>query len=125
LLEKMPAVFRSPVGKPKDGMTCYVGLVGKSAFFEGKRGNAIASITDGTSNTIMLVETDKQIPWTKPEDLPFDPDKELPKFGGLHESGFNACFCDGSVRFIQSDINKDTLKALITRDGGEVVPNDF
>ena len=36
-------------------------------------------------------------------------------------TGFNALICDGSVRFIKKDIAKETLKAMITRDGGEVV----
>ena len=35
----------------------------------------IADITDGTSNTIMVVEADDEaaVPWTKPADLPADP----------------------------------------------------
>jgi hypothetical protein len=37
----------------------------------------------------------------------------------------NALLGDGSVRVIKQTIGLRTLAALITRDGGEVVPNDF
>jgi hypothetical protein len=32
---------------------------------------------------------------------------------------------DGSVRFIRQTIALATLQAAITRNGGEVIPNDF
>src|SRR4029077_6226529 len=70
LLEKMPAVFKSPAGKAKHPYgTFYQGFHGTGAIFDGKAGIGIADITDGTSNTIMFVEAAKDVPWTKPEDL--------------------------------------------------------
>ena len=45
----------------------------------------IRDITDGTSNTLMIVEAKRNIPWTKPEDLSFDPDKPVPELGGFVE----------------------------------------
>jgi prepilin-type processing-associated H-X9-DG protein len=56
-----------------------------------------------------------------------------PRFGtdgtgqiyGFHSGGVNALLGDGSVRFIKQTIQLRTLAALITRNGGEVVPNDF
>jgi prepilin-type N-terminal cleavage/methylation domain-containing protein/prepilin-type processing-associated H-X9-DG protein len=44
---------------------------------------------------------------------------------GFHSGGVNALLGDGSVRFINQTIRIGTLAALITRNGGEVVPNDF
>ena len=41
--------------------------------------------------------------------------------GGFTPDGFNALFADGSVRYIKKSINPATLKALITRNGGEVI----
>jgi len=58
-------------------------------------------------------------PWTKPEDLPFVPEKPLKVLGNVSPTGFLAAFFDGSVRRLKVD-NK-TLKALITPDGGEVI----
>jgi prepilin-type N-terminal cleavage/methylation domain-containing protein/prepilin-type processing-associated H-X9-DG protein len=44
---------------------------------------------------------------------------------GFHTGGVNVLFGDGSVRFVKATINFTTLQALITRNGGEVVPGDF
>jgi prepilin-type N-terminal cleavage/methylation domain-containing protein/prepilin-type processing-associated H-X9-DG protein len=44
---------------------------------------------------------------------------------GFHSGGVNALFGDGSVRFLQQGISIRTLARLVTRNGGEVVGNDF
>ncbi len=73
----------------------------------------------------MVVEAAQGVPWTKPEDLPYDSDKPLPKLGGLFEGGFNAAFCDGSVRFFTAAIKPATLHLLIQRNDGQPIPSDF
>jgi Protein of unknown function (DUF1559) len=90
----------------------------------GPNGPTIMDITDGTSNTILAVEAKRDVPWTKPEDVPFDPDGPLPELGNFSPDGFNAAFADGVVRFISKSVNPKVLKALITRAGGEVVSTD-
>jgi prepilin-type processing-associated H-X9-DG protein len=127
LLKKMPKIFADPRGnrdKAPAFTTHYQAFVGPGAFFEGKRGIRIADIIDGTSNTIMIVEAAQAVPWSKPEDLPYDPKKPLPKLGGILGGGFNAAFCDGSVRFIARTVKESTLRAMITRNGGEIIPRD-
>jgi len=42
----------------------------------------------------------------------------------FHTGGANALFGDGSVRFLKSSTNIAVLAAFITRNGGEVNPND-
>jgi hypothetical protein len=69
----------------------------------------------------MIVEAGTSVPWTKPEDLPYDPGKPLPSLGGLFKDGFSATLFDGSVRFLTRDIDEETIRALITRNGGEPV----
>ena len=75
----------------------------------------------GPQNTIMAVEARRDIPWTKPEDIPYSADKPLPELGGFHEGGFSAALMDGSVRLINRAINENTLRALITKAGGEAI----
>ncbi len=128
LLEQMPKVFASPVQSDeslKNHETHYQGFVGKGAFFDGPKGVKIADIPDGTSNTIMLVEAKDPVPWTKPDDVPFDQGKLLPKVGGLFHQFFQAAMCDGSVRSVTTSIKEDTLRAAITRNGGEVLGPDW
>jgi hypothetical protein len=127
LLAQMPKVYACPADENsvKNHQTHYLGFHGKSAFFEGKQGIRIADITDGTSNTILAIEGSQSVPWSKPEDIPFDPAKPAPKIGNVYENGINAALCDGSVHFLSKSIAPETLKALITRNGGEVIGNDF
>ncbi len=41
-------------------------------------------------------------------------------FGSQHPGGTHFALCDGSVRFVQQDINFGTYKSLASRDGDEV-----
>jgi hypothetical protein len=122
LLARMPSVFKAEVANARPYETFYLGFKGKGAFFEGKKGTKIADITDGTSLTLMVVEAADSVPWSKPDDLPFDPAKPLPKLG-FREEGSSAAYCDGSVRLVPRSTSEQKLKALITRNGGEVIDN--
>src|SRR5262245_54456140 len=51
------------------------------------------------------------VPWTKPEDLPYDPDKSLPALGGVFKDGAAAAFADGSVKFLTRDVDEETIRA--------------
>lgn len=123
LIERMPDVFKSPGKNSKPGMTRYLVLVGEGTLFEGSRGRSIAEVIDGTSNTVLVVEADpdRAVPWTKPEDLPFDPDNPLAGLGHASPGGFNVLFCDGSVRFISETIDPEVWRALVSYAGGEPV----
>jgi len=122
LLAQVPPIFAAIDGKNTvPHGTFYQVFHGKGAMFEGKRGTKFAGITDGLSNTLMVVEAAKDVPWSKPDDVPFDADKAVPKLGAFFEDGFNALFGDGAVRFLQRKLKADTLKAYITRNGGEVI----
>jgi prepilin-type N-terminal cleavage/methylation domain-containing protein/prepilin-type processing-associated H-X9-DG protein len=52
------------------------------------------------------------------------PYNDLP-FGSEHTGGMNACFGDGSVKFVRDSVSMTTYRALGSRDGGEVLANDF
>jgi hypothetical protein len=80
-----------------------------------------ADFTDGTSNTILIVEAATPVPWTKPEDLPYVADQALPKFGGLFGGDFHALFADGGVQLLSKKADEENLRAAITRNGGEQV----
>ena len=66
----------------------------------------------------------RDIPWTKPEDIPYDPQRVLPELGSKTTNGFDTLFADGSVRFIIKTVDPSVLRALITKDGGEVISQD-
>jgi serine/threonine-protein kinase len=123
LLDSKVAVYRSPASKAKPGMTNYLTVRGKDTAFPGKDSIKIMDITDGTSNTIMVVEADdsKAVPWTKPDDLGYDEKNPAAGLGGLYSGGFNAVLCDGSARFLPSSIDVQTLRRLFNIHDGELV----
>jgi beta-lactamase regulating signal transducer with metallopeptidase domain len=121
VLRHMPDVFRSPFDAANSTDSSYYVFTGPGTIFDGPNGTPISSITDGTSNTLLVVESERNIPWTKPEDIPFDPNKPLPTLGGYVEGRFLAALADGSARRFETDKIKDLLKALIMRNDGTVI----
>ncbi len=125
LLDKMPQLY-APVSEvaAEPNTTFYQVFTGSGAIFEGTKGIRITDIRDGTSNTILAVEAGKAVPWTKPDDVPFDAQKDLPMLGGLFTEGFNVLMADGSARFVRRGFDGATLRAAITHSGGEVFDPD-
>ncbi len=122
LLARMPKVYECPAAQTAPGQTIYQVFVGNGAAFEKSSTiNFPMDFTDGTSNTILVAEAGQAVPWTKPDDLPFDVNQPLPALGGHFASGFNVASADGAVHIIPRNTLEATLKALITRKGNDMV----
>lgn len=128
LLAKMPKVYALP-GKAQKGETntYYRVFVGKGAGWDWVQGLRFpASITDGTSNTMMCVTAATAVPWTKPDELEFDPDKDMTKLIGTIVKGkAQMAMFDGSVHTLKKIPSKETVHALITPAGAEIIGDDF
>ena len=81
----------------------------------------INGISDGTSNTLMVVEAAAPVPWTKPADIPFDPNGSPPKVGGLYRSapGFNAVLFSGATKWFPGTVPPAKLRSLIMPADGK------
>ena len=125
LLAKMPDAYRHP-SAPKDSTTTwYVGFADDDSALQLNKGATWKMIPDGTANTLLVVETDSGIPWTKPEDLPFTDQgiaRAIDKTKSPHKKkGIWVSRADGSTHFLTPQEAKKNLRKLITRAGGEQV----
>jgi hypothetical protein len=121
LLPRMPTVYALPGRKkslvPDCHTVCHV-FLGKGTPFEGPVGLPMAqAFANGTCNTLLIVEAGKPVPWTKPDELLYDPDGPLPDLRCVFRDGFRAALGDGSSLFINKETSEATLRAAITRNG--------
>lgn len=128
LLAKMPDIFQNLERLSKGATTThYQVIVGPdtdpSAMFRTQCERVkFRQITDGLSNTILIAESAAPVPWTKPEDIVYDPKGKLPEFFPRPGSGSLAAFCDGSVRMLSPTLSPDGLRAYVTRNGNDQTP---
>ena len=126
LAQVVVATFRSPNSMAPPGKTNYLAIRHERSIFPGATPIRMASITDGTSNTILVVEANDAaaVEWTRPDDLVPNPQNPVGGLVGMRPGGFVVALADGSVRFLPESVAPATLWAFFTRDGGEVVTID-
>jgi prepilin-type processing-associated H-X9-DG protein len=133
LAKEMPPVFRCPSDAANDGMTTdYVAIVGPETMWQADRGARFDEFKDGTSNTLAVVEAaGAKINWMAPRDLPFAAVAKgiNPKQGvgisSQHPGRAIAVFADGHTQLLQDALPVESLKALCTKAGGEVIEGEF
>lgn len=130
LLPKMPRYYLQP-GQEDDGsgLTYYQVFVGPGTLFEEPRnrvllgdgprapvaGLRLNDLVGGNLSTKILILAGKNpVPWTKPEDLPYHPDKPLPplsdRFGGCQYAT-----SDAGVEFIPRGTPDADIRARVSR----------
>ncbi len=138
---RMPSMYRCP--SEKDGgllrylidrypnmergnLNCsYSIVVGDQTVFPGPKSTKNGDITDGTSNTILIVERLVPACWMAPtheitfEDASLGVNASLNGPGSAHAGGCMAVMADGAEQYFSETISPELFKATLTRAGGE------
>ena len=122
LLPLMPRIYAHPLVEA--GKTNFLGVSGADSIFDlTDQGVTIGSITDGSSNTAILVESDvdRAIEWTKPGDWVFDSASPKSGLGEIASDGFFASFADGSVAFVPDSVSDANVANMAQKQDAQFV----
>jgi hypothetical protein len=121
LLPKMPKLYVVSHAEEAAGLTHYRVFVGPNAAFENPgtdvknpRGLRPENFPAGPGKTIFVVEAAEAVPWTKPDELDYDPERPIPPL--LYLPGYSqAAMGDASVRQIPRGATESELRKMIER----------
>lgn len=124
LIEEMPDIFKVDGVKEKGRTSLHV-FLGEECPLGTDEPRSIATITDGTSNTILAVEADPETAdvWTKPGGLKVTEETPVSVLG-KGKKPFKVLMCDGFTLRLKRDIDSATMWNLIRHADGNVVSYD-
>jgi prepilin-type processing-associated H-X9-DG protein len=118
LAAQIPTVYQCPSASLGVDETHYVVVDGPGYIFDGDTACAIADVSDGLSNTILVVEAPgSPVGWLEP--APWQWTGTLDDLGVAHPGGINIGLADGSVHFLNVNTDPTNFEAGLTKDGGE------
>ena len=124
--QAMPHVYGCPsVGHSSPGMTVYLAVAGPGCCFQPGQPRPFSEITDGLSNTLLVIEVSKPhaVHWMAPQDA----DETLILSLGKvtkdlhHTGGMHGLLGDGSIHFLSVNLEADKWKGLCTIAGNEQI----
>jgi prepilin-type processing-associated H-X9-DG protein len=115
-------VFRCPESAAPQNTTTYLAIVGPNVCLLPRVSRRLAEITDAHESTLMVIEAGEEnaVPWMTPVDadellvLSLGPATKL-----HHTRGTNACFVDGSVKFLKASTPATVRRALMSISGND------
>jgi hypothetical protein len=127
---KMPGCYSCPSDhQRKQGFhTNYAVIIGPKTVFPGSATTALAAVKDDKTTTLLVVEIGATgVHWMEPRDLDYSSmsftvdDQMKPSISSAGCRNPGVCFVDGSVRRLKRDVGEETIRAMLTINGGERV----
>ena len=140
LLKSRPLIFACPLHDHSESATSYFAVTGEQTAWPPGRGRRWDEITDGASNTILLLEIPhKHVMWGEPADVTLEvaveflstPPKEpwaghrgnrgfffKPSYGVLVE------YVDGHTGYLNLPMSREAATAALTANGGEEISEE-
>ena len=121
LLKEIPKVFKNV--KEDGTKTSILGFEMDGAMFENDKQFNFGHITDGSSNTILIINAaeDLAVEWTKPADISLGDYKSREPKQLFRDGEENVVLCDASAHQVGGNVDAKTLQHLILRNDGQVV----
>lgn len=138
LIDRMPDIFKTLGHELASGKTMFVVPTtivdeknlavkdrdgyGETIFVKGQP-TRFAGITDGTSNTILIMQVppESAVTWTQPTDWQFDPASPKRGIGNVYPGITLVVFADGSTHAIPESISAEDFKKLLSKNDGHPV----
>ena len=144
LLDRMPDMYRHPDERGNRRTTHYRGFTQPGAVFERrpprsmsgailggplvdvKTRHSLANFEDPLAETILVVETEEAVEWTRPDELDATPGKPFPVLA-VHGNPplVLVLMADGSTRRFKPTLPETMRRSLTTHSGGEKLPHDW
>ena len=114
--ESSLSLFRCPESAGPRNKTTFLAIAGPNGCLVPGEPRRLAEITDSHASTLMVIEAGEEnaVPWMAPVDadeslvLGLGPNTKLHHAGGMH-----ACFVDGGVRFLKTNIPASVRRAHV------------
>lgn len=135
---QMPDVYRCPSSSAApagSSLTNYVVIVGdpgaspQQSVFMPNHWTKLMDIVDGSSSTLLVVETVNPVPWTSPDvDPTYDQlvaqvEVGPSAIGSEHPGGANVVFADGAAQFLPLSIDPQIIRLMVQPADGQPLPS--
>tara|TARA_R110002126_G_scaffold123179_6_gene265094 strand:- start:635 stop:1117 length:483 start_codon:yes stop_codon:yes gene_type:complete len=123
LIPLMPSFYQAPDSSAGQGKTNLLGVKGKGCIFFGKDEVRPRNVTDGLSNTAMVVVVPDElaIEWTRPDDWEYTGEENIKNLFDAGAKAFWSIFADGSVRSISGQNSLSDISPIFTIQDGKPV----
>lgn len=120
LVKQIPSVYSTSVWTQKGDAEYFV-ITGKGTLLDADGPRTRESMTDAPGETLLVLQSQQHVPWTKPVDIEVSADHSPRRPFRGHGKGFYAVFADGTVRFVSKATDPSSIRAMFTKAGGDEV----